>query len=661
MELFLHQAPLVRILVPLLLGLISALHFDSYTYPKPIWLVAVLVILVLLFSLNRIWKNFLKNHYFGVLSAIAFFLLGMSLGYRALNGQTGPPDGNSFLAVIESSPIEKANSFAVHLKVFKVQLDSQHFQSCNSRIIAYMSKENFDTRIAPGRSIRFSADISNLDQELYPYQFDYGEYLRNTGISGTAYIPHWSYEIVPVDHFSLKGQLNKFRGYLLEKLNEDSIPIKEYGVISALLVGDRSFLDPQLRSDFADAGAVHILAVSGLHVGIIYLLFLSILNFIFKKKAELLKFILVLLMLWGYAALTGFSPSVLRAATMFSFIAFGKFHKRHTNTYNMIAASALLLLVINPLLITQIGFQLSYLAVLGIVFFHPKFHALMVFENKWLDKLWSLNCVSFAAQIATFPLSIYYFHQLPILFFITNILVIPLASIILYAGIGWILLLWIPFVSDAFGWITVMVTRLLNWIIETINAVPFAKIDGLYLSGFSAVVIYSTIILATIFLIKPTARVLRFLALAIVCLSVLFVHRRMTVGIQDDILIPMLGKSPTIVRLVQDEMVVYSQDTAMFNANWQRELYPYLLTKGICDPQKIRFVDFDDENEIITVRVSQHSKVKQHIIWIPEKREVHTFNREEGLNMFSESSASLFRTKSFDLIHFSIDSLPLQK
>ncbi|MCZ4409272.1 ComEC/Rec2 family competence protein [Cryomorphaceae bacterium 1068] len=661
MELFLHQAPLVRILVPLLLGLISALNFDSCSDLKLVWISAVLVIIGLLFSLNRIWKNMLKNHYFGILSVAAFFLLGMALGYRAISVQTGPPEGSSFLAVIESSPIEKPNSYAVHLKVFKVQIDSQLYRSCNARIIAYVSKDNFDSRIVPGNSIQFSGSISNLDQELYPNQFDYGRYLRNTGISGSVYIPRWSYEVISVHHFSLKGKLNKLRGNLLEKLNEDSIPTKEFGVISALLVGDRSFLDPQLRSDFADAGAVHILAVSGLHVGIIYLLFLTILNFLFKKNAKLLKFILVLLMLWGYAALTGFSPSVLRAATMFSFIALGKFNKRYTNTYNMIAASALVLLVINPLLITQIGFQLSYLAVLGIVFFHPIFYASLDFKNKYISMLWSLFCVSFAAQLATFPLSIYYFNQFPLLFFITNILVIPLASIILYSGIAWVLLLWVPYASDVMGWVTIRWTWLLNWIIETINTLPFAKIDGLYLSSLSAFIIYVVIILITIFLLKPATRVLRLLILATACLLFLFLNRRIGVVLQDDVLLPLLGESPTIIRLVQDEMIVYSQDTATFSANWRREIYPYLLTKGVRDPEKIRFVNLDEDNDILNVRMSENSSEGHHIIWNLREERIHTANRKEPARVFHESNAPLFQIESYDLIRFSNDSLLLQK
>jgi len=655
MELFWHNAPLVRILVPLLLGLISALRFDSFSDSKPFWIVAALVTIVLLASLDKMWKQMSKNHYFGILSSITFFLLGAAMGYNAIDADSELPAGDSYLAIVETLPVEKANSYAVNLKVFNVQTDSFRYQSCDERIIAYFSKEGFDSRIIPGNSIRFSGAISDPGRVLYPNQFDYGKYLRNTGISGTVYIPAWSYEFIEVDEFSLRGLLNRLRGNLLKKLNEDSIPLREYGVISALLVGDRSFLDPQLRNDFADAGAVHILAVSGLHVGIIYLLFLSLLNLFFKNRAKLLKFLLVLLILWGYAALTGFSPSVLRAAAMFSFIALGKYHKRYGNIYNMIAASALILIALNPLLITQIGFQLSYLAVIGIVFFFPKFHSLWTIENKYLDKLWSLFCVSIAAQLATFPLSIYYFHQFPSLFMVTNILVIPLASFILYFGVAWIIFLWLPYVCDVFAWITIILTRILNTVVERINAIPYAKIEDLYLSSVSVLLIYLLIVLVTVFLSKPSRVVLRCLGLATVFLFGLFIHRRYNMIFQDELLFPTLSEDPTIIRLVKDEMYIFSQDSAAFIESWERELYPYFLPRGFRKLEDFQFVGLDDKNEFLVVQKSLMPSEKSDILWNRQNKEVRTHSEKEGHFIVSESSSPLLRFKVEHLTHFSSD------
>jgi len=632
MELFLHHAPLVRILGPFLLGLLAGLNFDAISYSKPILVPAILVLILALFSLNRIWKRMRLNHYFGLISTVLFFLFGAELGFMSLEKEDSIPAAESYLALVESMPVEKKNSFAVNLKLYKAESDSGLYQSCGARVIAYISKQDFDLRIAPGKSIRFSRDISNLEQELYPHQFDYGEYLRNIGISGSVYIPTGAYDFIETDQFTLRAKLNGIRAGLLEKMNKDSIPNEEYGVISALLVGDRSSLDPKLRSEFADAGAVHILAVSGLHVGIIYLLFLTILKFFFKKRYALLQFIIILLILWGYAALTGFSPSVLRAATMFSFIAIGKFHKRYGNIYNMIAASALFLLAINPLLITQVGFQLSYIAVLGIVYFHPKFHALVIVQNKYLNMLWSLTCVSLAAQLATFPLSIYYFHQFPTLFLFTNILVIPLASIILHLGIAWILLLWVPWLSGLLEWLTVKFAWLLNEIVRTVNAIPCSKLDGLYLSSISVLLIYGIIVLTSVFIAKPNRTILRHLAIAVISFTALFVNRRISVVLQDDILLPTLFESPVVIRLYQNELIVAAADTAAFSATWERELYPYLLKRGLRNSENIRYADVDSGSDILSVRKSNSLPKQQHIIWNFREEELqYTSNTEERL------------------------------
>jgi competence protein ComEC len=592
-----------------------------------------------------------KSHFYGVISHLALFLLGLALGFRALDGHVTPPEADHYFAVVESSPVEKNKSYAVNLKVYRFQIDSAHFQSCNFRMIGYLAKDGLDNQIVPGQSILFSGYLMNQNQALYPDQFDYGKYLRNTGISGSVYIPKGEFEVMDNNYFSFRGKLNFFRSKLMAELSKDSIPVKEYGVLSALLVGDRSFLDPQLRDEFADAGAVHILAVSGLHVGIIYMLFLYVLNFIFKKRAALLKLILVLIILWGYAALTGFSPSVLRAATMFSFIALGKHRKRYSNAYNMLAASALCLLLFDPLLITQVGFQLSYLAVVGIIFYQPRFHSLLEVKNKYLDMAWSLLCVSGAAQLATFPLSMYYFHQFPLLFFVTNLLVIPLATIILYAGIPWLLLLWLPWVSDLLGWITIHSTMILNWGIGWINTLPFVKIDGIYVNSISVLTIYILINSITAFVIKPSRVKLRWCGISMICLTALIVYRKVENNLQDEILIPTLTEGATIMRIAKDRLVVYSNDTVNFKQTWERELYPYLLRRGICSDDDLDFVAFGNAESPLFVTDSVKSMNGHHIVWSPNENRVRVDTKDSPLLNYTDST--IIRINPYKLNRFS--------
>ena len=209
---------------------------------------------------------------------------------------------------------------------------------------------------------------------------------------------------------------------------------KQLKVASALLLGYRENLDKELVKSYASAGAMHVLAVSGLHVGILYLLLTRIFSFLKKvKKVKNGKFILTILIvsfLWFYAIMTGLSASVMRATTMFSFIVIGnELLNRKTSIYNTLAVSAIILMIINPFIVYQVGFQLSYVAVVGIVYLQPKLNRLFYSRYKLVRGVWAITCVSLAAQIATFPLSLHYFHQFSTYFFISNLIVIPASSL----------------------------------------------------------------------------------------------------------------------------------------------------------------------------------------------------------------------------------------
>jgi len=658
MDIFWHHAPLVRILIPLVLGILTALHFDEFSQRRLLFLLPALVFLVLLLSLKSYWKSIDKNHYFGLIASILLFILGLNLTYRSLSRDMMVPEADAYLAVIESTPIEKKNSFAVNLMVFKAQVDSHSFQGCSHRVIAYFSKEAATDKLTPSQTLVFSGKISKPPDPIYPNQFNYGQYLSNSGISGTVYLSVTSYDLVQYKHHTIRSSMNGIRKKITDRLELDSIPSREFGVISALLLGDRSMLDPELKTDFADAGAVHILAVSGLHVGIIYLLFMKILTLFLSKRARLMKFLLILLILWGYAALTGFSPSVLRAATMFSFIALGKHHNRYGNIYNMIAASAIALLIATPLLITQIGFQMSYLAVLGIIFFHAKFRSFLSIDNKILDYCWSLVCVSIAAQLATFPLSIYYFHQFPSMFILTNILVIPLATLILHVGVIWIVLLWIPFISDILSWVTVTLTWLLNQSIGIINSIPFAKIDNLFLTGKVVFLIYLALTLITLFLLKPSRMMLRALSVSVILLVAIYVQKKISVSLQDEVIFTNTTQDPVVMRLIQNRLVVHTQDSLKFMEKWKWELYPYFLTRGI-DKDHIEFTNPESGHVELDVKNTAGTKASLGISWNPQTKTIRLKTKKGEKTLLRATERSLICLNSEKLTRFSGD-LPLQ-
>ncbi|MDF9799055.1 competence protein ComEC [Catalinimonas alkaloidigena] len=347
-----------------------------------------------------------------------------------------------YVATVIAPGETKANSYStladVSLLVRKDSMTQVSTLPAKGKVIIYQPKADSLHRLTYGDKILIKGKAQLVKPPTNPHEFNYQQFLVNQHIYHQHYLPReqWVMQergiVNPVLSFAYAMRKS------CQAIFEQGIHNKQArGIALALVLGIKTGLDDEIRNAYAAAGAMHVLAVSGLHVGIIYL----VLSFLLRplerggRWGVVLKTILCLLALWGYALLTGLSPSVMRAATMFSFIIVAEASRRQTNIYNTIAASAFFLLLYDPFLIMSVGFQLSYLAVLGIVYLQPKIYQWFTPNNKWLDWLWGLTAVSIAAQLATFPLGLYYFQQFPLYFWLSNILVIPAAYLILSLGL----------------------------------------------------------------------------------------------------------------------------------------------------------------------------------------------------------------------------------
>jgi len=292
---------------------------------------------------------------------------------------------------------------------------------------------------------------------------------------------------------SLHKFLSDLRNKALQKLKQHLYTTQEYAVGAALILGDKKELDPALKQSYSITGAMHVLAVSGLHVGFIYLLFNFLLSLvkINHKAWRAVKLVLLIAIIWLFAFITGASPSVSRAACMFTFLAFGRFFNRHTNIYNTLAASAFLLLLINPLFLCHPGFLLSYAALTGILFFQHSIYQLIYIKNKVPDYLWKLVSLSIAAQLTTFPLSLYFFHQMPVFFWLSGMAVVPLAVIILGVGLLVIFFGNVPVLGWLAGKTLYGSIYLLNSIIKLIKEIPGSQlINEVWMSEFGLLMLY---------------------------------------------------------------------------------------------------------------------------------------------------------------------------
>ena len=312
--------------------------------------------------------------------------------------------------------------------------------------------------------------------------FDYSSYMARKGVFFSHFIGEKFTVLLLPKKVSWSSRIIAWRQYLGDKIDTYIEDPHSVQISTALLLGQKQDLDTNLREAYATAGAMHILAVSGLHVGIIYGFFFLIFKPSQKKGLKRVFYLsLIMAIIWFYAVLTGLSPSVLRSATMFTFICLAQMNSRSPSIFNPLALSALVLLIYDPFLIYAVGFQLSYVALTGILLFQPQIRKIWQPEKKWLMYLWDITSVSLAAQLATFPLAVHYFHIFPTYFLFTNLLAIPAAFVIMSLGVPFLLLAAFPPLAEVLGWLVNFVIRLLNLGIFSLQSLPFAKMDKLYL------------------------------------------------------------------------------------------------------------------------------------------------------------------------------------
>ncbi|MCK4406529.1 MAG: ComEC family competence protein, partial [Bacteroidales bacterium] len=437
---FWHQFPFVRLITPFIFGIISAVSLGQEIH-VPLFVLGVLFIIILLIVfIPNIFFSFKYRWVFGLVIFALLYLSGFELTvqkfqkFKQLHVFQLPVEKRNYIVDIIEPVSQKQNSYKVIAGIRSAETDDK-WEYSRGTVILYFQKDSLSKEIRYGDRIVLNANFIETKPPQNPSEFNYKRYLENKGIYHQAYIKSGTWKVLSTENcnklltFALSIRNNFFK--ILERNN---IRGNEFAVVSAILLGYDDKLDKELVKEYSGAGAMHILCVSGLHVGIIYLLLNSMLFFLKKfRYGNNIKAVVLILLIWFYAMLTGLSPSVLRASTMISFIIIGKSLNRQTNIYNSLAASAFLLLIINPFIITSVGFQLSYAAVIAIVMLQQPMYKLWIINN-WLgDKMWAITTVSIAAQLGTFPIALLYFHQFPNYFIITNLIVIPLSGFIIYA------------------------------------------------------------------------------------------------------------------------------------------------------------------------------------------------------------------------------------
>ncbi|WP_347160158.1 ComEC/Rec2 family competence protein [Pontibacter chitinilyticus] len=497
-----------------------------------------------------------------------------------------------YLGVIDDYVVQKAGYQRTVMQVRQVQVNGQ-WQTAEGKVeltVPHDSERPYE--LTYGDVLLVKGSPERVAPPANPEQFDYRSYLANKGIYYRHYLKPHQYQKIAFDpSWSLLYRSMQLRRHLDALLRQQIRTRREYGISSALLLGVKDDLDNSIRQAYANTGTMHVLAVSGLHVGLIYIVLMLLLSrFNRSSRQRVLGALLVLGVLWLYAFVTGLSPSVLRAVVMFSLVTVGLALQRRTSIYNTIAFAAWVLLLLNPYYLLDVGFQLSFLAVLGIVYLQPKLYSLLEL-NAWLpEKLWALFTVSVAAQVATLPLGLYYFHQFPVYFWLANMVVVPLAMLVLYSGMLAVAVSWVPWLGSLLFGVHQVLVYIMNDLNLWMQQWPAARINGISISGWQTLLLYALLVLFLLFL---TLKQLRFLVLAAVLVAIFSVQQmgEVLAQRQQHVLAIYSLRRASGMALVQGQSAVLLADSALRenDAAYTYNIQPHFWRLGVEQPQFASF------------------------------------------------------------------------
>lgn len=350
-----------------------------------------------------------------------------------------------WIGEVKDLPIEKEKFFKVLMEVKSLNGN----EIANGRVLVYFKKPFEDSDLRPGNLFKLKSAFVSPKLPLNPHEFNYKAFLERKNIYFRTFVEPQNFEFLRVNtDFSLVDLGLKIKQKIINTIETSSLNKETAQLCIALLTGYDDEIDAGTINAFAHSGTLHVLSVSGLHTGILYAVLIFFLGWIDKNnKFKLFQLIIISISLWFFALITGFSPPVLRAVIMLNLIAIGRSYYSYSSQHsvNILAVSAFLILVIDPLLIYDTGFLLSYLAVLGILYFEPGITSLVNSRFAIVNKIWQLTSVSLAAQITTLPITLFLFHQFPFWFIFSNLIVIPLCTVVMFLAI--LLLLKLNFIA----------------------------------------------------------------------------------------------------------------------------------------------------------------------------------------------------------------------
>ena len=606
-------------ILTILLGLIGGIAITDVIAPSFLFAISSCICLLLTLAIHQFLatKRYAFRHGIVIhvgLTSVAVGILITILHTPTYNSKhyTQKLNANEYYT-LEADIIEQTSQ-TDYGTTFKAELLTANHTSTEGKILCFFPSKTITDDVktlAPTDRLVFVGKYTPISPPKNPYQFNYKRYMERKGVYGRTEVVAFS--VVKNNTTGFMGSIARTRSHLAividKHFNQESSAL-----LKTLLLGKRTDLDNEVYQHYVDAGAVHILAISGLHVGIIT----AILLLLLQKMPNLgfyrpLRYFILLAGLWTFAFIAGASPSVLRATVMFSFVGLSTLIRRKQGRFDALMLSMLFLLLINPYYLYDVGFQLSYAAVFSIMKFYPVMRKWWQPENKYLQWIWSLFLVGLSAQIVVLPISLYYFHQFPILFFVSNLIVVPLLQPILIGGI-------IALCLGSFGILPYAIVFVLEKLIALMNfLVAFIAHQEMFIIRnipFTTPLLLSsllTVFILIVFVHYRKYKVLVALLLSVILFQGVLFYHKYKLETTEEMLVFSKYKQKVITIRQGDKLSIYQTDTISPDP----VVMNYIKNKGISNIElkKIPYIlRFKQKNYLLMDSLGIYPKSKQVVI-----------------------------------------------
>ena len=574
------QFPLARITIFFVLGILVSYHIK----PNPLIVSSFLFLFVCAaFIAFFVFKrDFANPFYFGLTTYFLAFSIGASTQIIHTNSLQQSNYSRSeaifeephYVTVVVREKL-RSSTYNDRYIVLVKQIDDL---VKTGRMLLNVQKDSLNHSFEIGSHLQILGSLYKSGPAKNPNQFDYGKYLEGKQIYAQMYADVSEIKRGSVIEKDVWYYTSKLRSKIIRNLEKSHFNKAELNVAIALILGQQQDISPEIIRDYQFAGAIHILSVSGLHIGFILLFVTFLLKpFPNTRRWSFIKLVIILASLASFGLIAGLAPSVLRSVTMFSFVAIGMYLRRSTNIFHTLLVSMLLILLVQPSFLFDVGFQLSYVALFFILWLQPLLAQLWSPKNKIANYFWEILTVSFAAQIGAFPLSMYYFHQFPGLFFVTNLVIIPFLSLIMALGV-------LVMVLATFDFVPLFLTKLLEWSIFILNKIinSIASLEQFIIQEIPfnwqlMLSVYLLLIATIIWFKKPSFNRLALALISIIIfqISIFETHRR--VRMQSELVIFNAKKSTIIAERKGENITLYANDSILKTVAENRTIASYVM------------------------------------------------------------------------------------